>query len=100
MNVILPPITAFRAQQIVAQHVVVELSTQLMPDTAELTGGERLCWSVPVIFTLPSRGRLGQVGTLRVDAQTGELLTTPQLDQEILDNAQRLAERAALPTGT
>jgi hypothetical protein len=62
-------ITSFSARQRVTQYVMPELSTQLGGDTPELTVGERVYWSVPVVFTLPGRGVLGRVGTLRVDAR-------------------------------
>ena len=92
-------VTSFSARQRVTQYVVQELSTQLGGDTPELTVGERVYWSVPVVFTLPGRGVLGRVGTLRVDAGTGELLTDPQTEQEMLQHAERLAQRPALPPG-
>jgi hypothetical protein len=92
-------ITSFSARQRVTQYVMQELSTQLGGDTPELTVGERVYWSVPVVFTLPGRGVLGRVGTLRVDVGTGELLTDPQTEQEMLQHAERLAQRPALPTG-
>jgi len=76
-----------------------ELSTQLGGDAPELTVGERVYWTVPVVFTLPGKGVLGRVGTLRVDAGTGELLTDPQTEQEMMRHAEQLAQRAALPTG-
>ena len=93
-------VTAFSARQRVTQYVMQELSTQLGGDTPDLTVGERVYWSVPVVFTLPGKGILGRVGTLRVDAGTGELLTDPQTEQEIMRHAEQLAQRAALPTGT
>src|SRR5438067_11465081 len=92
-------ITSFSARQRVTQYVMRELSTQLGGDTPELTVGERVYWSVPVVFTLPGRGVLGRVGTLRVDAGTGELLTDPQTEQEMLQPAEQLAQRATLPAG-
>src|SRR5690348_7871691 len=44
-------VTSFCARQRVTQHVMHELSTQLGGDTPELTVGERVYWSVPVVFT-------------------------------------------------
>jgi len=93
-------ITSFSAQQRVTQYVLNELSTQLGGDTPELTVGERVWWSVPVVFTLPGKGMLGRVGTLRIDAGTGELLTDPQTEREIMHHAEQLAQRATLSTGT
>jgi hypothetical protein len=52
-----------------------------------------------VIFTLPGKGVLGRVGGLRVDAATGELLTDPQSEREMMRHAERLAHDAALSTG-
>jgi len=92
-------VTSFCARQRVTQYVMQELSTQLGGDPPDLTVGERVYWSVPVVFTLPGQGVLGRVGTLSVDAGTGELLTDPQTEQEIMAHAQQLAQRAALPTG-
>src|SRR5947207_15833155 len=86
-------VTAFSARQRVTQYVMHQLSTQLGGDTPELTVGERVYWSVPVVFTVPGKGVLGRVGTLRVDAGTGELLTDPQTEQEIMHHAGRLAQR-------
>jgi hypothetical protein len=92
-------ITSFTARQCVTQYVIRELSTQLGADVPELTIGERVYWSVPVVFTLPSKGVLGRVGTLRVDAATGELLTDPQSEREMLHHAEQLAQSATLSTG-
>ena len=92
-------ITSFSARQKVTQYVIRELSTQFGGDTPELTVGERVYWSVPVIFTLPGKGVLGRVGTLRIDAATGELLTNPQTEQEMMRHAEQLAQRSALSTG-
>ena len=92
-------ITAFSARQRVTQYVMDQLSTQLGGDSPELTVGERVYWSVPVLFTLPGKGVLGRVGSLRIDAGTGELLTDPQTEQEMMHHAEQLAQRAALSTG-
>jgi hypothetical protein len=92
-------VTSFSARQRVTQYVIQQLSTQLGGDTPDLSVGERVYWSVPVVFTLPGKGVLGRVGTLRIDAGTGELLTDPQTEQEIMHHAQQLAQRATLPAG-
>src|SRR5271155_4957516 len=81
-------ITSFSARQRVTHHVMQELSTQFGGDTPELTIGERVYWLVPVVFTLPGKGVLGRVGTLRIDAATGELLTDPQTEREMMCHAE------------
>ena len=92
-------VTSFSARQRVTQYVMHQLSTQLGGDTPELTVGERVYWTVPVVFTLPGKGVLGRVGTLRIDAATGELLTDTQTEREMMRHAEQLAQRAALSTG-
>src|SRR5438270_12101925 len=89
-------ITSFSARQRVTHHVMQELSTQLGGDTPELTVGERVYWSVRVVFTLPGEGVIGRVGVLRVDAATGELLTDLQALRAIMHHAEQQAQRAAL----
>ncbi len=90
------PITAFRAQQLVNVLTKMEVSSQMGAGTPSLVGGERPCWSVPVWFTEPDRGRVGQAGVLLVDARTGEVLADSDSLREIAENARCLAERPAL----
>lgn len=92
-------ITSFSARQRVTQYVIQELSTQLGADLPELTVAERVYWSVPIVFTLPGKGVLGRVGMLHIDAETGELKTDPQIEQEIMRHAKQLAQCAAPSTG-
>jgi hypothetical protein len=90
------PITAFRARQLVNVLTKMEVSSQMGAGTPTLVGGERPCWSVPVWFTEPDRGHVGQAGSLLVDARTGEVLADSESLREIAENARRLAERPAL----
>ena len=90
------PITAFRAQQLVNVLTTMEISSQMLSQPPALVLGERPCWSVPVWFTLPGLGLVGQAGTVLVDAHTGEVLADSETLREIAENAKRLAERAAL----
>jgi hypothetical protein len=89
------PITAFRALQIVNVLVAMEVSSQLGAETPTLVDGKRPCWSVPVRLTFPDCGRVGQAGTVLVDANTGEVLAEAETLREIAENARRLAERPA-----
>jgi hypothetical protein len=90
------PISAFRARQLVNVLTKMEVSSQMGAGTPTLVGGERPCWSVPVWFTEPDRGHVGQAGSLLVDARTGEVLADSDSLREIAENARRLAERPAL----
>ncbi|WP_129678425.1 hypothetical protein [Candidatus Chloroploca sp. Khr17] len=53
-------------------------------------------WRVPVILSTASLGRVGAVGAIDVDTQTGELLLDERNLHEIDQNAERLAAGAAL----
>jgi hypothetical protein len=89
-------ITAFVARQKVTGFVILEISDHMRGDAPELIVGDRLCWSVPVVLTSPSRGVVGKVGEVRVDATTGELLVEQDAVQRMRDDADRLAARSPL----
>src|SRR5882762_426913 len=82
-------ITPFVARQKVTRFVVMEISTQLLGDTPELVVSDRLCWSVPVVLTSPSRGIIGRVGDIAVDATSGELLVDEETVRRMTEDARR-----------
>ena len=84
-------ISPFVARQKVTRFVVQEISSQLRGDWPDLNVGERLCWSVPVVLTSPTRGVVGRVGEILVDAATGELLADAETEQRIAEHAERRA---------
>jgi len=49
-----------------------------------------------IILALPKLGRLGQVGSVDVDAETAEVLLNPSLIKQTSQNANDLAKRAGL----
>ena len=89
-------ITAFVARQKVSQFVIQEISNQLRADTPDLVVGNRLCWSVPVVLTSPSKGVVGRVGEIQLDATTGEILADAAMVQEFAEHAERLVARSPL----
>jgi hypothetical protein len=89
-------ITPFVAQQKVTQFVALEISSQLRGSTPDLHVGARLCWSVPVELTSPTRGVVGRVGEILVDAATGEVLADADTVRRVADHAERLAQRSPL----
>ncbi len=89
-------ITSFVARQKVTGFVILEISDRMRGDQPELVVGDRLCWSVPVVLTSPTRGVVGKVGEILVDATTGELLVEKDTVQRMSDEADRLAERSPL----
>ena len=53
-------------------------------------------WRVPVVLSSCSLGRIGRIGTIDVNVETGELMITDQMMRELELHAQRLAAGAAL----
>ena len=89
-------ITPFVARQKVTGFVILEISDRMCGGQPELVVGDRLCWSVPVVLSSPTRGVIGKVGEILVDATTGELLVERDTVQRMSDDADRLAERYPL----
>lgn len=86
-------ITPFVARQRVNRYLLERVGNLLGSGEPELKVGTRLIWRVPVLYALPDRGILGEVGYLLLDAQTGELLveeSTPV--EELRKNADRLID--------
>lgn len=90
-------VTAFTAQKKVTGYLADEVSTNLHGGDPKLIVGERICWRVPVILSLPPTGDRGEVGAIDVDVETGQLLITPSLVSEIEDRAEYLVKRSASP---
>lgn len=67
-------------------------------DPEMLIRADKLYWRVPVTLALPGLGRLGQVGAIEVDVQTGEILADEAAWQEISDHAEQLFAGATLQT--
>ena len=76
-------VDAATAQRKTTGWLVSEVGNLLLGDTPSLVISDRSVWRVPVLLTSPERGVLGQVGVVNVDAQTGDVLTDPQLSQEL-----------------
>jgi hypothetical protein len=90
-------ITPFVGRQKVNVLMLDKVGTGLLAETPQLVAAEgRLSWRVPVILALPDRGRLGEVGTIDVDVQTGQVLADEPLVSEIARRANQLASGPAL----
>jgi hypothetical protein len=90
-------VTKIAARRKVNVFVLDEIGTGLGSDSPTLVvHSERVCWRVPVILALSPKGRLGQVGEIDVDAQTGEILANDQLIEDITDHAERLVAGSSL----
>jgi hypothetical protein len=62
----------------------------LRAESPELVLGEKLVWRLDVALTSPTRGWIGSVGRLKVDATTGEILADETLAQEFIPRAHAL----------
>ena len=73
-----------------------EISTNMHGGTPRLVVGERICWRVPVILSMPPTGDRGEVGAIDVDVETGQLIVTHTLIEEIQQRAECLATHCGL----
>ena len=88
-------VTAAMARRRVSRLVISEVGNLLYGGEPSLLIGERICWRVPILLAYPDTGPIGQVGTLDVDVETGNIFITPEKLAEITDYAHYLAQRAA-----
>ncbi len=87
--------SAVDAQRRVTRYVHGRISSQMHGGSPALILSQRVYWRVPVHLTFPSLGDAGVVGAVDVDVETGEILITPVLVEEIEHHAEDLARRAA-----
>lgn len=86
-------ISAFVARQKVNVLVLEQISNLLLAGTPKLiqTAGKWF-WRVPIDLTLPSKGRIGRVGTIDVDALYGQLQYDEPLLTQITNETERLIQ--------
>ena len=77
--------TAVAVRQKVNSFILSEISYMMHAGTPELVVGERICWRVPVILSLATRG---DVGAIDVDVESGQMAVGPQLVTEINNRAE------------
>jgi hypothetical protein len=92
--------TAHVAQRRVSKLMLDRVGNLLYGERPSLVAaGERLLWRVPVWLGLPTVGPVGQAGALDVDTQTGEILFTQDILDEIKERGNALARRATPAAG-
>jgi hypothetical protein len=62
----------------------------LLADEPALTVTDKVVWRVPVDLTNPVHGRIGRVGEVDVDVESGELFLTEAQISHIKQNALHL----------
>ncbi|MFC1974871.1 hypothetical protein ACFLXQ_00565 [Chloroflexota bacterium] len=87
-------ISAFVARQKVNVLMLEQVSNQLLANEPVLvqTSDGGWLWRVPVDLTFSSRGRVGRVGEIEVDARYGEVRYSEDLLAQIASQAQKLAQ--------
>ncbi len=88
-------ISAYAARQKVNGFVLSDISYMMHAGDPTLVLAERICWRVPIILSLTSQGDVGEVGTIDVDVETGQMRVTPQLIAEINARAEGLVLSAS-----
>jgi predicted DNA-binding antitoxin AbrB/MazE fold protein len=88
------------ARRKVSRFVLDEISYLLGGEQPSLIREECLYWRVPVTLSFPSHGRVGTVGTIDVNAESGDLMITATIIDEITENARILAARYTPNTET
>lgn len=91
---IVPPqtrLTAAAAQRRVNRFLLDQVSYLMGTERPTLAKTARIVWRVPVVLANPSDGPLGQVGTVDVDAETGELLVDDQTPETLRRHGRVLA---------
>lgn len=87
-------VSAFVARQKVNVLMLERVSNLLLADEPGLIqiADQGWVWRVPVDLTFPSRGRVGRVGEVDVDARYGEVRYTEAGLQEIADRTRQLVQ--------
>lgn len=89
--------SAVEARRKVSVFVGNQIADLLHGETPDLVVGEkRSFWRVPVVLASRSMGRIGVVGKIDVDVESGELLYSEKTVREIEQNAERFSAGAAL----
>jgi hypothetical protein len=90
-------ITAYTARRKVNALVLKRVGTGLFSDEPTLVVTDKaVVWRAPIFVSTASRGRLGQVGQIDVDAQTGAILADDTVLKAIGDHAERLVTDTTL----
>jgi len=91
-------VDAATAQRKATGWLVSEVGNLLLGDTPSLVIADRAVWRVPVLLTSPEIGVVGQVGTVDVDAQTGDVLANAELIEDLIKRGRHLARSTPPPT--
>lgn len=86
-------IAAAMARRKVGRFLLDEVSYLMGCEQPTLIQSEQFYWRVPITLTYPTDGSLGVIGSVDVNAETGELLISATLIEAMKQNARDLAAR-------
>lgn len=89
-------VTAEEARRKVNRWLSEEISYLIDAEQPTLAVSDLAVWRVPAWIGLPSLGRVGVIGNVEVDVETGEMKNLPQCRQDIERRLEEL--RPHLPT--
>lgn len=92
-------IDALRARRKASNYVANHLGDRLMGIEPVFVSGERPIWNVPIVLTAQELGSQGVVGSVDIDAVTGEVLINEVQKQTLMRDALDLARRTAAKPG-
>jgi hypothetical protein len=84
-------VDAKTARRRVTAWLVSEVGNMLVGGAPQLVISKQSVWRVPVILTSSAVGTVDQVGTVDVDSESGQILVSEELREQILDNVRNLA---------
>ncbi len=84
-----PVIDAETVRDLAGGYLIDNVGDLLMPGSPRFEAGR---WTVPIILGNARRGELGQVGTIAVDAATGEILFSDDERAQVKTRARSLAD--------
>ena len=92
-------IKAKTAQREATTWLVSEVGNMLISGKPQLVISKNATWRVPVLLTSSRSGILGQVGSIDIDAESGELLVSNELREQILKNVQNITSTTLSTVG-
>ena len=85
-----------RARRKASGWLLDQVGNLLHAETPQLVLDQHLVWQFQVALTSPKQGTVGYIGTVRLDAQSGEVVAPDSTRSILHHHAGLFAQRAAL----
>ena len=87
-------VDAKTARKAATAWLASEVGNMLLAGKPQLVISQTTVWRLPALLTSSEQGTIGEVGTVDVDASTGQVLVNNLLRTQILDNVHQLVSPA------